>query len=564
MTDRKKSRPDLVPLLQDEETEERNRDLYGMGAGLFGNDTGEEDIEQSSMNSYWKKNPKTGVGLTEPPERDAGAVGDITALLRRRPRASDAPGAIVPYKRRDEALFSIIQHYGKSLSESPQSVHALCGELLADIDTEKRFNLLRTRLESLGCRDLPTWTEAQAVKRELDEYYAGLLGVGTGTSWSIYPWDRPGAFAPTETRRDVPGLDFHIPKPSAKAPIKSLKRKLAGKRNARTPGVYGRLERARSTIDNEARRQAGEKNRDLYKGFRGKLRPKKKMQLAAGKYKDIDNGHVELKEGYPTVQGGFPWFHGKVDRRTVGGIPVIFVQEGHMIASGTLPRPKFTEGYNVWNCGCPLGAFDMEIAFAKLTEGMDSVRPWLKKSADKVVLGIPTEGVIVESRKDGMSFLTFDSQSGYSAMQEWMLSEYDESTARRVIEEAVTYGYVRSGKADLVLDRVMRKMNRLNILDVFEDAVFDKGAEALYILLNPTLEESEVQEIAIGLQSEYPEIRILGGPLDENTDWWVLYLPKPGQDYGPNLAGIFEPSIARPLDVTTPNIIKQAVRQVVG
>jgi hypothetical protein len=332
--------------------------------------------------------------------------------------------------------------------------------------------------------------------------------------------------------------------------------------------MHGRMANARNALANlpGRREQGAKKHGDKMRGARGpghQSAAEPSMRLAAGKYADISNGRVELKEGDPQVEGGMPWFHGTVSREMIGGVPAIFVEEGHIICSGSLPRPKFTENYKVWDCGCPLGGFAMEIAFAQITEGMESIRPWHKKYDTGFVTGIPTEGVIVRSDKnEGLSFLTFDSASGQEHLQEWMIERSQQTSARRAVEEGITYGYVRAGASDLILDRVMRKLNRLNVLDVFEDAMFDTNSEALYVLLNPLLEETEVQEIAAGLQQEYPDVQIVGGPLDESVDWWVLYLPKEGMDSGPNLDRIFEPSIDRPLDVKMPDIMGQAIQQV--
>lgn len=562
--------------LTDPDQEEENKNLYGMGRGLFGNEQGEKDIEQSLGNYHIKK---TRGLMTKPPPTGEGPMIDIAAKIKPRARADDAPGAIIPYKRRDEAILDIINHWGEKIYEAPIEVLFLCSSLLEDIDDEKRFSAIREYFESQGIKNMPTWESAKAVrKRSLDEIYSGFLGIGGGTRLATpYPWDRPGAFSPGSQKRADKGFTFHVPKPPSRA------RRIAGKQNAykiggTSGGMQSRMARARKVLDTikkRGRRAAGEKNSKRMQGSRGRdfrhaggsRNPM--MRLAAGKYTDIAKGKVILKEGDPTLEGGMPWFHGTVERKHVGGVPSVFVEEGHIICSGSLPRPTFTEGYKVWDCQCPLGSLDMQVAFAQIAEGMESVRPWLKKNDKVTVLGIPTEGLIVRSspgnNKDDerqLEFLTFDSASGNDYLQEWMVIRYAETDARQAVEEAITYGYVRAGAADLILDRVLRKLNRLNILDVFEDALFDTNSEALYVLLYPNLEETEVQEIAMGLQQEYPEVQILGGPLDEDLDWWVLYLPKPGSDFGPDLDSIFEPNIARPLDVAPPDIIGQAIQQV--
>lgn len=560
--------------LDDPDQEKENEMLYGMGRGLFGNEKGEEDIEQSLGNLHIKK---TRGLMTDPPPTGEGPLKDIEAKIRPRARASDAPGAIVPYKRRDEALLGIIDQFGDKIYEAPIEVLDLCASLLEDVEDEKRFTAIREYFESQGIKNMPTWETVQESRKKLDEFYGGFLGLGGGgRTASPYPWDRPGAFTPGTQKRADKGFTFHVPKPPSRA------RRTAGKQNAYKVGgtsgsMHSRMARARNVLDTikkNKRQEAGKKNGDRMRGSRGRdfrnaggsRNPM--MRLAAGKYADIANGKIVLKEGDPTLKGGMPWFHGIVERKYIGGVPSVFVKEGHVICSGSLPRPKFTEGFQVWDCRCPLGKLDMEIAFAQITEGMESVRPWLKKNDKTVVLGIPTEGVIVRSSpgkkpdENQLEFMTFDSGSGYAALQEWMVHRYEVTDARQAVEEAITYGYVRAGASDLILDRVIRKLNRLNVLDVFEDALFDTGSEALYVLLHPNLEETEVQEIAQGLQQEYPEVQILGGPLDEDLDWWVLYFPKEGMDYGPDLDRIFEPQIARPLDVEVPDIIGQAIQQV--
>jgi hypothetical protein len=547
-------------LLDDPEQREKEEKLYGAGRGLFGNEQGEEDIEQS-IGSPVKKTK--GLMTDEPPTGE-GPLKDIEAKINARPRASCSPGAIVPY-RRDEAIFDILGQWGDRIYEAPVHVLDLCASLLLDVDDEQRFNAIRDYFESHEIRNMPTWESRESLLE-----YAGLLGIGGGNRIaSPYPHDRPGNILPGMQRRADKGYTFYEPKPP-----KNFNRVRAGAENARKIGgqgvsMQGRLENARRTLASlpGKRERGAEKHGAKMQGARGpghQRAAEPPMRLAAGKYADISNGRIELKEGTPRISGGLPWFHGTVQRTTIGGVPAIHVEEGHIICSGSLPRPKFTESYKVWDCGRPLGGFSMEIAFAQITEGMESVRPWLKKYDEGFVLGVPTEGVIVRSdQKEGLSFMTFDSASGHEALQEWMVDRYFQTSARRAVEEAITYGYVRAGASDLILDRVMRKLNRLNLLDVFEDAMFDTGSEALYVLLNPMLEETEVQEIAVGLQQEYPDVQIVGGPLDEDVDWWVLYLPKDGSEYGPNLDRILEPSIAQPLDVRMPDIVGQAIKQVV-
>jgi hypothetical protein len=562
--------------LGDEDQDEENAHLYGMGRGLFGNPEGEKDIEQSQIGSVTKDTPGL---MTEPPPTGEGPLKDIEGKIKARPRASDAPGAIIPYHRRDEAILDILGQYGDKLYEAPLPVLHLCANLLAEIEDEGRFNAIRNHFESHGIKNMPTWENRQ----QIDELYAGFLGLGGGNrNGSPYPSDRANMFNPGSQKRVDKGFTFHVPKPPSK------NRSRAGAENARkvggtSGGMHARMANARRVLDatkKNSRREAGRKNGDRMRGSRGRDFRKSGssrnpwMRLAAGKYTDISNGKVVLREGYPTIENGMPWFHGTVRRDTVGGVPAILVDESHVICSGSLPRPKFTEGKKVWDCECPLGSYAMEIAFAQVTEGMESVRPWLKKD-DKgtKVLGFPTEGVIVRAtpgkksgpakrKSDQLEFMTFDSEAGFQALQEWLIYSMQDKGSYRAIEEAITYGYVRAGASDLILDRVIRKLNRLNILDVFEDAVFDTGSEALYVLLNPQLEESEVQEIALGLQTEYPEVQILGGPLDEDVDWWVLYMPKEGMDFGPQLDRILEPSIARPFDVDMPDVVGQAIQQV--
>lgn len=624
-----KKRQDRSGPLNDPEVVQQNAEIYGMGRGLFGNDQGEEDIDDQISND-WERKPdsETGLKLAEPPERDAGAVGDITALLNKRSRADQHPGAIVPWRQRDEALFNIIGEYGDRLNEAAPEVHDLCAALLCEVRRKHRFDALRTHLESVGVPNLPTWTEAQNARKMLDEYYVNALGgVGSGTQWSMYPWDRPGPFIPggPAQHREVPGIiDFSIPRPSAKAPEREptdpqqarinhyhATRGLASRmgnmrgnipdvaqaqaarnesygvnvsdplqiqrnrRNAKEGVRQGNDDKARNAITRDGRQEAGRKNAARYTGDSSSNRaPEDKrqvkvelrrhdesMRLASGKYEDLSNSKVEMSESVPTVNG-MPWFHGKVKRMSLGGVPVIHVAEGHVLCSGELPRPTMTEGYYVWDTRHPLSAYDMHIAFAQISEGMESERPWLKRKGEDFVLGIPNEGVIVERVNGELGFMTFDSQSGMHAAQDWMASRAPVVGSRRAMLEAVSYGYVRTGKSDLVLDRVIRKMNRLNMLDVLEDAVFDKGAEALYVLLNPTLEESDVQAVAQGIMQDYPEVRILGGPLDENVDWWVLYIPKPGEDFGPDLQSVFAPTVSRPLDVPMPDIIGKSIQQV--
>jgi hypothetical protein len=544
--------------LDDPEQRKKQQELYGSGRGLFGNEEGDEDIEKS-LGSPLKKTK--GLMTELPPEGD-DPLKDIEAKINQRPRADCAPGAIIPY-RRDEAIFDILGQWGERICEAPVSVLDLCSSLLLDVDDERRFNAIRNHFESNGIRNMPTWEN----RKSLTEY-AGLLGIGGGNNTaSPYPWDRPGNFVPGMQKRADKGFPFHVPKPPSRARV------TAGRENAKKigpkGGMHSRMANARRTLAALPGKRAAGAARHGAKmaGARGpghQSAAEPRMRLAAGKYTDISNGRVELKEGTPQVSGGMPWFHGTVCRTTIGGVPAIHVSEGHIICSGSLPRPKFTESYRVWECGCPLGAFDMEVAFAQLTEGMESVRPWLRKYDTGFVRGIPAEGVIVRAdQKEGLSFLKFDSASGHEVLQEWMIDRYHQTNARRAVEEAITYGYVRAGASDLILDRVMRKLNRLNVLDVFEDAMFDTGSEALYVLLNPLLEETEVQEIAVGLQQEYPDVQILGGPLDEDVDWWVLYLPKQGMEYGPDLNRILEPSIARPLDVDMPDLVGQAINQVV-
>lgn len=537
-----------------------NKELYGMGSGLFGDEEWEKSDER------WKKDKETGVGLTDKPEMNAGAVGDISALLKKRSRASDAPQAVVPYRQRDEALLSIIHAYGDDLSEASEEIKDLCASLLVDVEDKNRFEALRGYLESAGIDGIPEWNDI----RIEESYMSGSGSFGSGTQWSIYPWDRSGPFVPggNSQKREVPGIiEFAIPLPSNKAPdikIPDPAKARINSQNARK-GAHSRLARARDQITQVGRNNTGRENRAHYLGA-GDVRPhdeKATMKRATGKYENMSDSKIQMKEGIPTVNG-MPWYHGKVSKKIIGGVPVIEVAEGHILCSGSLPRPKLTEGKYVWDTGCPFSDYDMHVAFAQLSEGMQSERNWLKKSGKDFVLGIPTEGVIIECRNGELSFLTFDSKSGREAAQEWMVERSQEVGSRQAMLETVTYGYVRTGQSDMVLDRVIRKLNRLNMLDILEDAVFDKNAEALYVLLNPTLEESDVQAVAQGIQADYPEVQILGGPLDENVDWWVLYIPKPGSDYGPELGSIFAPQIAKPLDIPSRGIIDQAISQVVN
>lgn len=551
-------RPDLSAPDQDEE----NSHLYGMGRGLFGNEQGDEDIEKS-LGSPLKDTPGL---MTDMPSSDGSALPDIERKIKTRPRAANAPGAIVPYMRRDEALLDIIAQYGESLYEADIEVLDFCAELLRDVQDEERFNAIRAHFESIGIKNMPTWEN----RKKVEETYAGALGIGGATRLGTqYPWDRPGGLNPATQKRADKGYTFYVPKPP------SLARRRAGRDNAKkiggtSGGMHSRMARARKVLDtvkNRSREAAGKKNGDRMRGSKGPdfrrsgMSNNPMMKLAAGKYDDLSHGKVSLTEGNPTV-GGMPWFHAKTSRNVVGGVPCIVVAEEHIICSGSLPRPKFTEGYKVWDCEVPLATYEMELAFSALTEGMTSVRPWYKEDAETKVIGIPTEGVIMRASKSGqVEFLTFDSESGYRSLQEYMIASYEEKGAK-VLDEAVMYSYVRAGAADLILDRVMRKLNRLNILDVFEDAVFDTASEALYVLLNPQLVESEVQEVAQGLQQEYPEVQILGGPLDEDVDWWVLYLPKQGMDFGPELDRIFEPKISCPVDVGAPDVVGRAIQNV--
>jgi hypothetical protein len=528
--------------LNDKDQTADNARMYGMGRGLMGNPEGDKDIEKE-LGSPAKKTPGL---MTATPAGGEGPVADIEKLINSRPRADDAPGAIIPYTRRDEALLDIIGRYGKSLAEAPTPVLDLCSSLLLDVTDKRRFESLRNSIESLGIKNMPTWEYAESQRRAISEYVVGNLNLPT----------QPGH---SSGKRIDKGFTFYVPKPP------SLARRRAGKHNAKAVGgksgsMHSRMARARHVLDTvkkSSRDEAGRKNGERLLGSR---RPT--FQAAEGKYQNLSNSRIVLSEGYPALDNGFPWFHGVASRDIVGGVPCIRVEEGHVICSGVLPRPKFVEGYRVWDCDKPLAALSMELAFSRLTEGMKSIRTWVKKSDKALVVGIPTEGVIIRKTGDVLEFMTFDSRSGIQDLQEWMIWKYPQEEVQEVISEAVTYSYVRAGASDLILDRVIRKLNRLNVLDVFEDAIFDTGNEALYVLLHPQLEETEVQEIAQGLQSESPDIQILGGPLDEDVDWWVLYLPKEGMDFGPRLDRVFEPRISRPLDMGTPDIIGQAIQRV--
>lgn len=567
----KKKKIDTDKGLNNKEVKDQNKDLYGMGLGLYGG----EDPEAGELRKKWGAGD-SGVGIEEP-EYNAGAVGDITDILKKRSRASDAPQALIPWRGddkeiagRDESILSIVQSFGESLINAPESVKDLCVELLLDIRDKKRFETIRNYTESLGLTGLPTWEEAEAYNKDLDEnMMPNTGGLGSGTSWSIYPWDRPGNFTAggVSQRREVPGIiEFSMPLPSPKAPkidIPNLEQSRVNSRNARK-GVHSRMARARSQITQAGRNNSGRENRAHYLGA-GEVRPrntKESFKQATGKYEDISDSKIKMKEGVPTISGK-PWFHGTVSKRYIGGVPCIHIAEGHILCSGNLPRPKMTEGYYVWDIERNFADYDMEVTFAQLSEGMTSERDWLRKSGKDFVLGLPTEGVIVECRGGNLSFLTFDSQSGKESARDWMVERAAEVGNRQAVLETVTYGYVRAGQSDLILDRVIRKLNRLNMLDILEDAVFDKGAEALYVLLNPTLEENDVQAVAAGIQQDYPEVQILGGPLDENVDWWVLYIPKPGSEYGPELQNIFAPQISKPLDVPSRDLVNQAIRQVI-
>jgi len=533
--------------------EEALPDKYGRGAGMLGNKEGEDEIEKA-LGLYTVKTK--GAGLEKKVDSEGSPVKDISAKLAARPSAEDSDGGLVSYTR-EESLLTLLSVYGASISEASEEVLDLCAELLVDITDEHKFNIARNYMESFGVPGLPSWEESQGILAEVSVGSPGL-----GNDLSIAGIAHNSAASPR--KRKVDGYKFYAPKPPSKV------RQKAGERNAkvvspRSGGMHSRMARARQMLATLPKEEQGVKGGARIRGIPGRdFRANESMQKARGKYEDINTGHIEMIEGYPHVSGGYPWFHGQCEQKLLGGVSTVVVDGVHALCYGSLPRPKLVENYTVWNTGRSLSSYDMEYSFAKLTEGYENVRTWAKRSRDgkTLTIGLPTEGVIVTATEGKLSFLDFESSSGAQALQEWAVYSCQKGGDLRAVQEAVTYGYSRMDTADLILDRVLRRLNRLNILDVFEDAVFDNADESLYVLLTPILEEAEVQDIALGLQTDYPDVQIIGGPLDESIDWWVLYVPRDGSQSSPHLDRVFAPQMTRPLTVQAPNIIGQAINQV--
>lgn len=478
---------------------------------------------------------------------DQGAVGDITARLT--PAPEPRAGVIAPHilsSQRAESLTKILDEWGEHLTDAPDSAYGLVRSLLVEISDKSAFEELSERAGSLGVPDLPTWDEV-------------LVEVSGQSPTQGTAMDMPhsmmvgGTYSPERSRRKVKGLSFFSLKPPRKVP-KDKKRQVQGRINARR-GIARRIQAAR----------------DWHRSMSGD-----KFHRALGRYNQSHSGKIAMKPGEPT-QENLPWFHLDTELTEVGGVPCVKAGKKMLICSGSLPRAKFTEGKQVWAFQGPLGLLDMHLNFSKLTEGMETVRPWLKRSKTKTVLGLPTEGLIVVQEKKRtemgrtkreVQFLVFDSLSGFDAMQAYQVRQCRYRNPQEVLAEAVTYGMLRTDSVDMVLDRLIKKLNMLNSLDTLQDAIFDTESEALYVMLNPELTTEEVENLHSGLSAEYPEMRVLAGPDDPDTDWWVMWIPRPGSGAEPDLDEILEPRVDAPCPMPTAqpeaDILDKAIQAVAG
>lgn len=549
------------------DNEEENYDLYGMGGGLFGSEEGDEQILAQLGDEYIKKTK--GLGLDKKVDTNQGVVGEISKLLKKRSRASDAPNALKPYVRSEEALFDILDIYKEKLYEAPISVLDLCYALLLDVKDKTVFETISTYIESLGLKNFPCWEDAQNYRKNLLEYQNATAGLG-GNNYlgGTYPSATTANYNSKPQTREVNGFPFYWEGFPASPPEDKVALRLRNRSNAKTPGMEGRLSRARSFLSTQSRKDSGEKNSKRMSGTKGKDYRKsasltsESMKLATGKYKDLSSGKISFTEGYPEVDQGIPWFHGKARFSEVKGVPVIVVAEGHIICSESLPRPKDVQGYSIWRTESPLNDYTMEVVFSTLSEGLNNVRPWLKKNENKTVIGFPTEGLIVVTEGEKIQFRTFDSVSGMEMFEETYIKSYPNISVSDLLE-SVTYGYIRSSASDRILDTVIRKLNRLNVLDIFEDAVFDTSSQALYVLINPMLTEEEITSVVEALREEYAETELVDGPVQESdSNWWVLYIPSSSDAPKPDINRVFEPRISDKLAISLPDPMELAIKQV--
>lgn len=488
-----------------------------------------------------RKNVDATFGDPDKREYDQGAVGDITARLT--PAPEPRAGVIAPRVMRGEALDILIADWGEDLADAPDSIHALIRSLLVEIEEEGQFTELYERISELGVPDLPTWETAL---REASA--APGLGDAADMPHSMMVG---GTYSPQRSSRKVKGMSYFSLKPPREAPV-DANRAIQGRINSRR-GMARRIQAAKDWH----RSQTGDK-----------------FHRALGRYNRSHSGRINMKPGEPQHESQ-PWFHAKADLTEVGGVPCIQVENKLLICSGTLPRSKYTEGREVWAYNGPLGLLDMHLNFAKLTEGMETVRPWLKRNAKTTVLGIPTEGIVViqEKKKTGfartkraLKFCVFDSLSGYEAMQAYQIDQCRYRDTQEVLAEAVTYGVVRADSVDMIVDRVVKKLNMLNSLDTLQDTVFDTKSESLYVMLHPEMTMEEIENLRTGMATEYPETKLLSTPTDPDSDWWVMWIPKPGAaDAEPNLDEIMEPRADQPCPMPTApeaDILDKAIKSV--
>ncbi len=508
------------------------------------------DIAADHWCILWNSRAEVDKTFGEPETKrkyDQGAVPDITGRLTpaREPRA----GVISPHvlsSARHESLEKIFDEWGEHLAEAPDAAYSLVRALLVEIAEEEVFDTLCERATELGVPNLPTWEDA------LSEATLHPSAGERGHADMPHSMMVGGTYSPTRGKRKANGISFFSLKPPREVP-KDKDREIQGRINSRR-GMGRRIRAAR----------------DWHRSTSGD-----KFHRALGRYNRSHSGKVKMKPGEPKVEN-LPWFHCKANLTEVGSVPCIDVEGKLLVCSGTLPRAKFTEGRQVWAFDGPLGLLDMHLNFAKLTEGMETVRPWLKRNKTTTVLGLPTEGIIAiqERKRNSMgrvrrevSFMVFDSMSGYEAMQAYQVNQCRYRDPAKVLAEGVTYGTVRADMADMIVDRVIKKLNTLNSLDTLQDTVFDAKSESLYVMIHPELSGEEVEDLQAGLATEYPESQILSTPKDEGSDWWVIWIPKPGSlDAEPNLDEILEPRADQPCPMPTaqpePDILDQAIQAV--
>jgi hypothetical protein len=77
---------------------------------------------------------------------------------------------------------------------------------------------------------------------------------------------------------------------------------------------------------------------------------------------------------------------------------------------------------------------------------------------------------------------------------------------------------------DDLLDALLRKLITIESTDVLQDVNFtDDGS--IYLYFDPSLTQSEMDEVLLALKQEVEQASIASTPTDKSSDWWVVFVP---------------------------------------